>query len=174
MEQDVGSLVHGVGIEAEWRLPAESLQERVLGEMDEVAVGAGSGREAGVKVVSDGEDALHCDVAAAHGVEGIGQSVGGKAQVIHVEVGVHAAGMHTGVGASGPGDGDLGAEHLGESLLQGLLHAGRVRLPLPAAEAAAIVAQLDEIAHLLRMRSRVELKTGGSSRVLVFEVGESV
>ena len=108
--------VHGLEIQVVVQLKAIGTRKGVLHGVQIIMVGARGGRKAGMQFIIHAFHPVHGNVARKQLVQPVGHllTVYGH---IPVEVGHHHAGMHAGIGSSGPYNFHIASEQRGECLL---------------------------------------------------------
>lgn len=93
---------------------------------------------------------IYGDVLATQMVKGPQERGHVLRGILHVEMGIHASGMHARIGTPGAHNGCRAAQHGGEGILYDLLHPHGIRLALPSAVRGPVVGQMQEITHYSR------------------------
>ncbi len=131
--------IHPLQIEGHVVLPRQVAREGVLPPLDEVAVLAFAGVEAGMRIGTHRADRRDGDVAGEQKVELVDQlpDIGNRCRA--VEMSHVIGGINTRIGTAGTRDSDLRPQQGGESPVHRLLHGRLVGLALPAAVGPAQV-----------------------------------
>ena len=130
-----------------------------------------------MSIGGNGSETMNGDVAADDAVESSDETKFARIEAIgEVEVSDHHAGIHTGVGAPGPGDGNRLPDDGCESIFERALDRDGSRLALPSVEWGAPVAEIHEPAHcglLLEVCVSEEARAVGADEVATFFGGDS-
>ncbi|EKY06546.1 hypothetical protein HMPREF9120_01420 [Neisseria sp. oral taxon 020 str. F0370] len=141
--QQGGGTAHGADVERGVRPPCPARQQRrAHGRgLQQVAVAAAAGVEAGMEMRRDNLRVQHGNARGQQAVGAAYPRLGGAADAC-VEVDDLGGGVHAGVGAACGGDGYGFARNGGQRVFQGRLNGGHAAgLFLPAEKAAAVVSE---------------------------------